>query len=190
MADEPITDEALDLIEAGLKGVTPGPWSHFHWLSDQGTEYDDTSEVRKGIGGGALALELMPADAEHIARMDPDTVRAMIARIRAAEAALALAEAEVDHFGGLAFVDLGANPPVAWKDRALAAEAERDRLKEAHVASIKAAAAAMSLLQSETGPLADFLAAIHRNAALAISGGQGANEKQEPSGIALENPND
>lgn len=57
-----------------------------------------------------------------------------IERLRA-ELAAALQDAEdlhieVEHYAGLAFVDLGANPPIAWVDRAKEAEAERDAMRE------------------------------------------------------------
>lgn len=39
--------------------------------------------------------------------------------------------ADREHFAKLAFVDLGANPPVAWKDRAEAAERKIEVLREA-----------------------------------------------------------
>jgi hypothetical protein len=90
----PISDDAMEAIRAGLEGVTPGPWF----------ARDLDTEIVVGPANNAQPLiaemvEQGDADepgywgseydnARHIARLDPATVRSLLARIEAAEAAL------------------------------------------------------------------------------------------------------
>lgn len=94
----PITDEALAAIKAGLEGVTPGPWAYeCHGDGTSGVGYlldeNDIPQTGKQETGEMLVAEPVAVevanelDADHIARMDPDTVLSMLARIEAAEAA-------------------------------------------------------------------------------------------------------
>lgn len=64
------------------------------------------------------AADALAANAETIARLTQERDEA---RKEAAEST-----ADAEHFSKLAFVDVGANPAIAWKDRAEKAEAERD----------------------------------------------------------------
>jgi hypothetical protein len=90
-----ITDERMAEIKAGLMGVTPGPWRtpgpKVPWVVRVGG--DDYGSVQIAECGNYRDKEIarynMPrwrADAAHIARMDPATVAALIARVEAAEA--------------------------------------------------------------------------------------------------------
>lgn len=112
MSDTPSTTELLDEIERGLEGVQGGPWkldklACYVWApSEKGGDFplmDEPGENGRvvgmrgwgyytGTGHGALGLPYEDARArqqrtgEHIARLDPDTVRELVrlARIGAA----------------------------------------------------------------------------------------------------------
>jgi hypothetical protein len=116
MTITPISDEALAAIKQGLEGVQGGPWkldkfACYVWapsekggdfpLMDELGENGRVAELRgwgyyTGKGHGALGLD--PDDArnrqrltgEHVARLDPRTVASLIARVEAAESALAV----------------------------------------------------------------------------------------------------
>lgn len=81
-----ISDARLAEIRAGLEGVTPGPWEAVE---------DECAECRKlgkseafisGLPGGYHAPFDNLTDAEHIARLDPQTVLALLSRLDKAEA--------------------------------------------------------------------------------------------------------
>lgn len=97
------TDEEIEALEAGLDGLSPGPWSY------RPNEFDDWGMVRTADGSilanaraGDVERESeeyksrcrregrdpYSAVGEHIARCSPETVRSLIARLRAAEATL------------------------------------------------------------------------------------------------------
>ncbi len=66
----------LDAIEAGLKGVTPGPWN----VEPRNRSKNFSVAFRPELKvcqtfGDSVAAE---ADAAHIARLDPDTVRELV----------------------------------------------------------------------------------------------------------------
>lgn len=111
MTTEPITDERLAEIRAGLEGLPEGPWSY----RDQ--PYDDWGMVRGKRGADGLAEFVMQAKsgfpseeemaahrragtdpweafAKHLARLDPQTVAALISRLDKAEGRAALSEGE------------------------------------------------------------------------------------------------
>ena len=82
-----LTDEALAEIEAGLKGVTEGPWT-----VDQEGYRRSTPTV---MSGGYFICTTGPYDvrgeprgqtATHIARLNPETVAAWLARDKAQRA--------------------------------------------------------------------------------------------------------
>lgn len=102
---EPISDEKLAEIRAGLKGLPEGPWSY----RDQ--PHDDWGMVRGKRDADGLASFVMQAKsgfpsedelaehrragtdpwgafAKHFARLDPQTVSALLARLDKAEAQL------------------------------------------------------------------------------------------------------
>lgn len=109
--------DKLDEIEAGLEGVTPGPW-----------ELDGGAEISAWNVNNEIVMRIFDegghsaADAAHIARLDPDTVSALIARVRKAEADAAFWE------------DQSENVIRKWgqaqRRRADAAEADADRLRK------------------------------------------------------------
>jgi len=81
----------LDAIEAGLDGVTPGPWRRYAkspHVSRDTTHPDphpETGSVLIAECGNYRDKEIAPynmdrwlADAAHIARLDPDTVRELV----------------------------------------------------------------------------------------------------------------
>ena len=64
-------DNLVADIEAGLEGVTPGPWRKgnlmlFHVFTDKGAD-------------NYVCEAYAPKDATHIARLDPATIRALLA---------------------------------------------------------------------------------------------------------------
>ena len=70
-----ITPEKLDEIECGLEGVTPGPWEaekggRGSWIKGSTSEW-----AAMGCGDTDASAD---ANSEHIARMDPATVRELV----------------------------------------------------------------------------------------------------------------
>lgn len=92
-------DQKWEEIEAGLDSVTPGPWRlrpHAVDLLHPTQPLDRWKiSVQRSVLGSFDRL-----DAEHIARLDPDTVRAMIEERKAMLARIAELEArlEIDHY--------------------------------------------------------------------------------------------
>lgn len=88
-----MTEIDLDALEATARAATPGPWHrHPHPLDDQ------MSDIRGPINDDydvVVYAESEPSDAEHIAAFDPPTVLALIARLREAEACIAVVEANI-----------------------------------------------------------------------------------------------
>lgn len=102
MTTEPISDERLAEIRAGLVGCTPGPWM----LEIETSEHVDESEedrqpevyvcssdtccdytVVATMGRAeAISHDRKSRDASHIARLDPQTVAAILSRLDKAEA--------------------------------------------------------------------------------------------------------
>jgi len=74
---ERVSDERLAEMLAGLQGVTPGPWE-VHAGKLEGHPYCFVTD-----GKSNLADEVAPQEAEHIARCDPDTIRAMVSELLA-----------------------------------------------------------------------------------------------------------
>lgn len=102
----PITDEAWQQIVNGLEGVTPGPWAwESHGRDDTfgvGLLLDENDQPQSGrqpsglmVVADPVAIEVASAPAAaHIARMSPDTIRAIAARIASEKARADRAEAE------------------------------------------------------------------------------------------------
>lgn len=89
----PLSDKALAEIEAGLEGVTPGPWE---W--DDGSLRQNRTDGQYGfevLGSGSqyesmvTYVDVRDANAAHIARLDPQTVAAWIARDKTQRARIA-----------------------------------------------------------------------------------------------------
>lgn len=81
--------EALAEIEAGLEGVTPGPWK---WRNDiNHREYNLSPGILiTGETDGTPWGDLIDkANAAHIARCDPDTLASIIALVKAMDEELA-----------------------------------------------------------------------------------------------------
>ena len=94
----PITAEAWQQIVDGLEGVTPGPWAwESHGRDDTfgvGLLLDENDQPQSGeqptglmFVAESVAAEVTNAsDAAHIARLSPDTILAIDARMKALEA--------------------------------------------------------------------------------------------------------
>ena len=89
-----ITNETIAEIKAGLKGVTPGPWvaaskpsSVVGWpiVAQSGRSIAGMKYLQRDDIEGSVYRETA-ANAAHIARLDPDTVAALIERLERAEA--------------------------------------------------------------------------------------------------------
>ena len=86
MTIEPLSDERLAEIRAGLEGVTPGPWVYSEeeggdeLISSPGERGDVHWDTKYYPSG------LRSADAAHIARCSPDTILALLSRLVMAEA--------------------------------------------------------------------------------------------------------
>ena len=93
----------LDALETTAKAATPGPWraADQHGLMWGSTPVwcvslaDDAGMFLGDIAYLPQRDGIEKPDAEHIATFDPATVLALIARVRAAEAALKRAESTV-----------------------------------------------------------------------------------------------
>jgi len=95
MTIDPISDERLAEIRAGLEGVTPGPWRVCETHEGEIIGRPSWPCRRHGVNGEwrvAIADELdgaafeQDANAAHIARLDPQTVAALLSRLDKAEA--------------------------------------------------------------------------------------------------------
>ena len=98
-----LTDEQIAAIRDGTEGVTPGPWRRYskspHVARDtaQPDPHPNVGSVLVAECGNYQDKELVPfnmerwlADAAHIARCDPDTIRALATEVLESRAALAL----------------------------------------------------------------------------------------------------
>lgn len=73
-------DEKIAAIRAGLEGVTPGPWfRHKHHVGSSYSVDEWISANDPHMKG--IAWEMQATNAAHIARLDPDTVRELLAEI-------------------------------------------------------------------------------------------------------------
>lgn len=93
----PASDDLVAEIEAGLEGVTPGPWEV--GADDQhGQSVVRSQHIELFTGWhhsvGAIEQE-MRANAAHIARCSPDNIAALLARIEAEKAGREKVEAEL-----------------------------------------------------------------------------------------------
>lgn len=92
----PLTDEQLTAIETGLEGVTPGPWKQ------GGAGVARTVRMAEALQKPIAEIWHSGKEAEinatafHIARLDPTTVAAWIARDKAQRAMIAELEAGID----------------------------------------------------------------------------------------------
>lgn len=92
MSIKPITDERLAEIKAVCTGVTKGPW----WSSKQSNKHNMRTVHDRNFENLDIQ-NIDPITSFYIARMDPDTVLAMIARIEAQDKRIADLENEGDN---------------------------------------------------------------------------------------------
>lgn len=119
MTDQTDIHKTIAEIKEGLVGVTPGPWS-FYSEPEEGM-FGDVC-VFDVATGNFYSLTENPKNAAHIARCDPDTMRAVIEHVEGTEAYLATACTELSEF----------SEQLSAKD----AEIEARRLREEHIRSI------------------------------------------------------
>ena len=81
----PVSEERLAEMLAGLEGVTPGPW-----VADQNMPHNRMPRVEGGdqscvceCGNMGSEQDRWEADAAHIARCDPETIRLIITELQA-----------------------------------------------------------------------------------------------------------
>lgn len=75
---EELSDEKLSEMLAGLEGVTPGPWHEGdHWVFVPPATGEPTHALEN-----VLSQDKPQANAAHIARCDPDTIRALILELQ------------------------------------------------------------------------------------------------------------
>lgn len=91
---EKISDERIDEMLAGLEGVTPGPW--FVGIADGDNGTAGLAQVDNGADMWPVIAEW--PEAEHIARCDPETIRALLLELRAYRDAANPLQAVVDRF--------------------------------------------------------------------------------------------
>ena len=65
----------LDAIEAGLEGVTPGPWRAAPW-GNRVPPHEVMNVIMPAIE--QVFPDFLCADAAHIARLDPDTIKELV----------------------------------------------------------------------------------------------------------------
>ncbi len=85
MVTSPLSDEALEAIEAGCAGVTPGPYR----VEDKSGVYGDMFKVAECECDHDMRWRTARANAAHISRLDPATILSMVHEIRAARTARA-----------------------------------------------------------------------------------------------------
>jgi hypothetical protein len=128
----------LDAIEAGLDGVTPGPWRRYakspHVSRDttRPDPHPETGSVLIAECGDYRDKEIAPynmdrwlADAAHIARLDPDTVRELVRLARIGADAPAIRAAALEEAAKVAEQKFRIDQ--IRRDRMLDEEWEQDR---------------------------------------------------------------
>ena len=113
----------LDAIEAGLKGVTPGPWN----VEPRNRSKNFSVAFRPELKvcqtfGDSVAAE---ADAAHIARLDPNTVRELVRLARIGADAPAIRAAALEEAAKVAEQKFRIDQ--IRRDRMLDEEWEQDR---------------------------------------------------------------
>ena len=83
----------------------------------------ETKSSPEAIGRALLALREATRPTDIIALIERHS--AEVAKLREE---LRVSEEEAEHFNRCAFIDVGANPPIAWKDRAAELSAEVERM--------------------------------------------------------------
>jgi len=77
-AMEPISDEQLEEMLAGLEGVTPGPYA----TSRHENRPRDGASYESGAPDRGVAGMLYAKDAAHFKRCDPGTIRSLITELQ------------------------------------------------------------------------------------------------------------
>lgn len=121
-----MTDLDLAELERLARGATPGPWS---WHAKQTVDGDSWAVFDSHDHALAMNTDGWVLDAEFIAATGPDTVLALVARLREAEARIEKVTAERDALSSLREqMSLRLRYVEGKREQA---EAERDRLDEA-----------------------------------------------------------
>jgi hypothetical protein len=134
MADH-ITDERIAEVEAKMEGVTPGPWDTLDNGTvraidgDEGIPIFDPRTPWKKHRRAATAFKQEWHNPRYVAKLDPDTVKSMISRLRAAEAGNA--SLRTSNSRVVTALANTTNDKIAEQRRAEKAEAESTRLREA-----------------------------------------------------------
>ena len=104
-----LTDEQIAAIRDGCEGVTPGPWRRY--AQSPHISRDNTRpDPHPGVGSVLIAecgnyrdrqlvsysMSRWLADAAHIARCDPDTIRALATEVLESREALAAKDREIE----------------------------------------------------------------------------------------------
>lgn len=101
-----LTDEQIAAIRDGTEGVTPGPWQalrsdpaegvNCHWIKAQPSPaLRGFSKEIAYVGGTYYADGPDVRDAAHIARCDPDTIRAFATEVLEIRAEIAAKDARI-----------------------------------------------------------------------------------------------
>jgi hypothetical protein len=118
-------DVLLSRIKEALERVTPGPWMNDH-RQQAACTIENFCHVTYGEHYPALAYVAVSSDADFIALLNPENVRALIGEVERLRAFVA---------GDLQanFVEHGARvaEQAPWKAKATAAEREVEKLREA-----------------------------------------------------------
>lgn len=95
---ERVEDELIDAMLSGLEGVTPGPWVYGSKFLGAYVDGDTTQYLRIARDGAEDSYDgdLWNANAAHIARCDPDTMRSILTELKALRASHADAGGEVE----------------------------------------------------------------------------------------------
>lgn len=89
--------ERLDELDALAQAATPGKRHFQHWSSCALPSGDYAESILFDESSEEMTRGLSDADGEFIAALDPDTVRALIERVKTAEAERDALAAKIEH---------------------------------------------------------------------------------------------